>query len=191
MFWVIVLPFKITCWVMLGFIAMMTLIAPIFKWKRLPTFFFSVVAAGILFIPVCSRIMAYLDSKRFGVFEFTSVNQIDDPHIDWAIPQAATEITIEKYGQGHRAKYTISESELRSFIEQRWASYPNPAVTKEEWYERGKADAETMEFNFGHLPWSQLNDPIELNGPMAGDGAGVTYYFEDTSNTVYHRASYF
>lgn len=88
------------------------------KWKRLHVFLTVGVLCLICFLPLCGAIMRSMDAKRFGVFDYESFADVQDFRVERYLPPAATHITVDKYAQGFRARFTISRSDLDSFLDE-------------------------------------------------------------------------
>ncbi|MEM1223475.1 MAG: hypothetical protein AAGH40_12025, partial [Verrucomicrobiota bacterium] len=77
-------------------------------------------SAVLVFIPSCSGLMFLIDAYRFGYFQYESYTEVADDHVYLFLPPGSKKISIEKSAHGHRAKYIISESELRAFLDDLW-----------------------------------------------------------------------
>ena len=110
MLWPLVLPFKITFWVLAGLVATATVFAPVAKCRRSRTLLVSLLAAALLFVPSCSAVMAVIDANRFGLFQVASFDEMDDFRVRRYLPPEARDITIEKQAAGYRARFKISNS---------------------------------------------------------------------------------
>lgn len=191
MLWPIVLPFKITVCVLLALIVLATLAAPLVKWRRTQTLIGVTLLSLVAFIPSCAGIMQILDSSRFGVFNCAAFNDVKDFRVERYLPPAATNITIDKYPQGFRARFTISQSQLDAYLDEVWRSYGDQSVV-----ERGEmsamaiVDAKSHDLYYGDLGWPHLNDATEVYGPTAGNGAGFSVWFSPSEGIAYQRGSY-
>jgi len=191
MLWPLVLPFQITFCVLAGLVALLTSFAPVLKWKCRAALGVSLGLAFVAFIPSCTGIMTIVDAQRFGVFEYDSFSEVDDFRVERFLPTQARGITLDKFAVGHRAKYSISESELRSYLDGLWHQYGEySAIPRDELGDGASASAESFDYYFGDLGWPALENAIELHSPVESDGGGATYFFDPTTNTAYHRAGY-
>lgn len=120
MLWPLILPFKITFWSFAGIVIVLTLFSPKLKWGRPTTFILSSVLAALLFIPSCAGVMMIVDSVRFGEFKYATYEEVDDVRIRRYLPPAARKISLEKHSPGHCARYSITELELRDFLDGLW-----------------------------------------------------------------------
>jgi len=191
MLWPIVLPFKIAFWSLVGFVALATVVAPLFRWRVGKTLAISTLLAFIAFIPSCATIMTVLDARRFGVFHYDTYAEVNDFRIERYLPPAARDITLDKFAMGHRAKYTITETELRDYLEQLWLEAEgHSAITREELEDDEAATFDEFSYRFEGLNWTPLEKAFEFHSPVQSDGGGANYFFDPTSNTVYQHAGY-
>ena len=191
MFWPIVLPFKITACILLALTVLVTLAAPLMKLRRTPAFFGALLLSLLAFVPSCAAIMGIVDQKRFGVFDYATFNDVNDFRVERYLPPAASDITVDKYAQGFRARFSISQTELDAYLDSVWDSYGDQSVV-----ERGEmsvmdiVDSESHELIYGDLGWPHLEDATELYGPTAGNGAGFSVWYSPTKGVAYQRGSY-
>lgn len=183
------LPFQITAGLMLALVGLCTFSAMALKWKPALVFFGTSSLAMVAFIPACTGIMHVIDTQRFGMFSYASYSQVQDFRIERYLPDLARGITLEKTAMGHRARYTLTQAELQNFLDTLWAS-GDSAIPREGIGDGEVASAEELQRNFGDLGWPPLTEAVLFHSPVQGDGGGATYYFEPTTNTVYHRAGY-
>lgn len=120
MLWPIVLPVQLTFGIMVAMIAISTLLAVAFKWKPIRVFVGSIALAFVAFFPSCTGIMSVLDARRFGVFQYATYGDVRDFRIYRYLPDSARSIILEKTAMGHRARYSISEPEMRDYIDRLW-----------------------------------------------------------------------
>lgn len=125
MLWPIVLPFAITACVLLTLV----FVAPVVKWRRVPTSIGMTLLSLIAFVPSCTGIMRILDADRFGVIEYASFDNVDDFRVERYLPPPATNITVDKYAQGFRARFTISQSQLDAYLDDVWRKYGDRGPT--------------------------------------------------------------
>ncbi len=191
MLWPIILPIQLTSLFMVFVIVTVTVIAAAKKWKPGLAFVLASTVAIIAFVPSCNGIMSYLDARRFGVFQCATYDDVRDFRVERYLPTAAKAITLEKKAMGHRAKYSITETELREYVDQLWnksghlSAVPRGGSTKLE-----TAHADEIELWFQGLGWPVLKNAIRFGSPTEADGGGATYYFDPDSGTAYHRAGY-
>ena len=191
MFWPIVLPLTITCCLLAAFIALMTALAPILKWKRGTLFGLSLLLALIVLIPSCLGIMSLMDSRRFGTFQYSTYADVKDFRVERYLPTSARNITLNKLASGHRAKYSISETELMAHLDRLWdESGERSSISRDDMNDGVRVPAESIEHIFKDLGWPSFYKAIKLHSPVQRDGGGATYYFDPISGTVYHRAGY-
>jgi len=120
MFWPVILPFQVTCWVLLLFVVLSTVLAPIVKWKRVSMFAVSVLLGCVGFIPSCVAVEVVIDSQRFGDFYYKSGSEVNDFRVERYLPPAARNIHLYQGGGGFCAKYTISKADFLSYFDRLW-----------------------------------------------------------------------
>jgi hypothetical protein len=191
MLWPYELPAQITFWIMLAMIGVSTFLAIVLKRKPSRAFFVSTTLAIIAYIPSCSLIMSALDGRRFGVFQYASYGDVQDFRIYRYLPHAARSITLEKTAMGHRAKYLISEAELRDYVDKLWKeSGDGSAIARSDTNDGEVVEPEEISRQFGDLGWPPLSNAIRFHSPVQRDGGGAEYFLETNTGTVYHRAGY-
>ena len=191
MLWPIVLPVQLTFWIMISIVIISTLIALVAKWKPGRVFFISTSIALIAFIPSCSGIMSYLDARRFGVFQYATYGEVQDFRVERYLPDSARSITVEKTAMGHRAKYSITEGELREYMDRLWNECgERSAIARKNFNEGEVVKPDEMEYQFKDLGWRSFTKAIRFHSTVQGDGGGAEYFFDEVSSTAYHRAGY-
>jgi hypothetical protein len=190
MFWPLVLPVQITFGLIIAFVLLATAFAPAMKWKRANTFGISSLIGCLAFIPSCACIITVIDAQRFGVFQFDAYSDVGDFRIERYLPTNAKNITLEKHASGHRAKYSISKSELADFLDGLWHDHGQfSAISRDDLHDGEFITPDAFDFMFADLGWPPFNG-IEFHSPVQGDGGGATYYFDPATGTAYHRAGY-
>jgi hypothetical protein len=92
---------------------------------------------------------------------------------------------------GHRAKYSISKTDLLSYLDAIWDKYGQSSdIPRDKLPDGDRVSSDSIEHVFVGFKWPALKNPIEFHGPVGRNGGGATYYFDATTDTVYHRASY-
>ena len=191
MLWPVVLPFKITFWALTGFVITVALISPLLKWKRGKATLISMFIALLGFIPICAGVLSFLDSKRFGVFQYSTYSEVQDFRIERYLPPNARDITLDKFAMGHRAMYTITGDELIEFLDSLWAEADGrSAVSRLELENREPVPADHFDYSFDGLNWPIPETALHLCSPMQSDGGGADYYFDTRTNVVLQRAGY-
>ncbi len=191
MLWPIVLPFQITACVILGLIVLATALAPLAKRRRIPTLF-AFSALGLLaFVPSCIGIKSVIDARRFGVFNYATFDEVNDFRVERYLPPTARNITLDKYAQGFRARYAISEAELTAYLDELWAKYGDRSSSKRgELAAMATVDREFHKLRFGDLGWPPLDDATERFSPTAENGAGFSVWFSPKEGFAYEQAGY-
>ncbi len=191
MLWPLVLPLKITFWSLAGLVALVTVVLPIFKWKRRNVLSVSLLVAFVAFIPSCTAVMSIVDARRFGVFHYKAYSEVRDFRIERFLPPKASDITLDKFEMGHRAKYSISEADLRAYLDGLWREYGDLSATPRDELDDGRTVTYDMfGYEFDGLDWPEMESAIEFHSPVEPDGGGATYFFDPESEVVYHRAGY-
>lgn len=191
MLWPIVLPFKIAFWSLVGLVLLVTAFSPALHWKRGVTLLASTILACLAFVPSCAGIMAILDTQRFGVFHHDAYDSVDDFRIERYLPTEARNITLDKFAMGHRAKYSISESDFLNYLDRFWSKYSEgSAISREELSIDTRMTEDEFIQNFGDLDWVPLQNAFEYHSPVQRDGGGATYFYDRDAEIAYHRAGY-
>lgn len=191
MLWPIVLPFQITACILLVVILLATLAAPFLKWRRLSTFFGVTLLSTLAFVPSCNTIMKVLDAERFGVFDYKTFGEVRDFRVERYLPPAARDITVDKYAQGFRARFTISQTELDDYMDEVWRLYGDRSVVKRgEMSAMALVDEKSHDSVYGDLGWLYLDDATEIYGPTAGNGAGFSIWYSPSKQMAYQRGGY-
>lgn len=191
MLWPVVLPFQITACVFVAVVVCATILAPIIKWKRLKTFLGVSIFSMLAFVPSCAGIMHVIDAQRFGVFEYATFGDVNDFRVERYLPPVARDITLDKYAQGFRARFTITQAELDAFLDQLWDKYgERSAVPRGGMWSMEIVDANAHELYYGDLDWSHLENATESFGPSAANGAGFSIWYSAAEQLAYQRAGY-
>jgi len=192
MFWPIVLPFQITCAVLLVVVIVLTAVASPKKWSRIKTLSLYSGIALFAFIPSCIGIMMAVDSVRFGDFEYASYSDIPDFRSQRYLPEAATDITMRKHENGYWARYNISASDFTSYLDELWNKYGElSAVERGHFSDEGKsANPEKFDLTFGDLGWDCPLNAIVYYSPTESDGGGATYYVDIYAGLVFQRTGF-
>ena len=193
MFWPFVLPLKITLAALAVIVAICTVIIPRrTKWKRYDVFSAATLLAIVAVVPSCTAITAALDLFRFGTFAYDSFDDIHDFRAQRYMPPAATNILMQTYSNGYRARYNISEDEFTAYLDDLWDRYGKYSRSARDEYNYGvnPVSPETFEQDFGGLNWPPLQNATLYHSPMEDDGGGATYYFDAEAGIVYQRNWY-
>jgi hypothetical protein len=189
MFWTTVLPAQITLGILTGIIIVLIYAAPKLKKRRGSVFVWGTLLSILLFIPSCTVVMIITDYFRFGVFHFRDFNAVNDYHVQGDLPEAASEITVEKFPNGHRAKYTIASEELKRWHEQFWKLHDS-TIARDQIDLRENIDAADFARWFGHLKWSLPIDAEYYHGPVTARGGGYSIWYSPTEHTAYQNSAY-
>jgi hypothetical protein len=191
MLWPIVLPAEVTFVVLAVLVAAATVLAPRFRATRGGTLALSTLTALLVFLPSCTVVMNLLDRHRFGVFSYADFAAVDDFRVERFLPEAATEITVEKYPQGYRAKFHIGQQSLDEWFEQVWKKYGSLSSTARVPVDPGrKVETKYVESRFDKLNWPIPADLVEYEGPRAANGAGFTLWYSVSEGVAFQHAGY-
>jgi hypothetical protein len=189
MFWPVILPFQITCGVLLVAVVAFIALASPKTWNRVKTFFLYSAIAFIAFIPSCTGIMMAVDAIRFGDFTYASYNDIPDFRSQRYLPEVAADIRMRKHGNGYFARYKISARDFESFLDHLWEKCGEySAVERGGFFDEGKSvNPESFNMTFGDLGWDCPSNAIVYYSPSEGDGGGATYYVDVETGVVFQR----
>ena len=191
MLWPIVLPFKITCWILAGFVAAVILVSPLFKWKLGKAVLISTFIALLAFIPICAGVGSIIDSKRFGVFHYATYAEVQDFRVERYLPPQARDITLDKFAMGHRARYSITLDELTEYLDALWIESDGRSAVPRAKIDDGKlTPSKYFEDRFDGLGWAMPETAVEFHSPVQSDGGGANYFFDAKTNTVFQHAGY-
>lgn len=191
MLWPIILPFQLTSLIMVVAIVAVTIFAAAKEWKPGLAFVLASTVAFVVFVPSCTGIKSFLDARRFGIFQYASCSDVRDFRVERYLPPAAKTITLEKTAMGHRAKYSITEAELREYIDQLWNKFgQRSAVPRGDSTEGETARPNEFERWFKDLEWPTPKNTICFHSPTEADGGGAIYFLDPDTGTVYQRAGY-
>jgi hypothetical protein len=131
-----------------------------------------------------------LDHYRFGEFEYQDFDSVNDFRVERYLPEAATNITVDKRPGGFRAKFTISRASLDQWFEQVWKDKgKNSARPADALKVKRLIDRDEFNREFGDLGWAPP-DAIEYKGPRKSNWAGFTIWHSPSENMGYERAGY-
>lgn len=195
MFWPLILPFKITFWAFVVQVVLLTLIAPAFRWRRDSMFVVASLLAFVAFIPSCTVVMHVVNAQRFGLFHYDSFADVQDFRIERFLPKKARDIGLYKNtdGNGYRAKYSISENDLKEYLDDLWSHYGDDAAIAEKRNAMGFGKPVSprdcilvFKKNFEELGWSQFESAVKYHSV----GGGSRYYLDAANGVVYQDAYY-
>jgi hypothetical protein len=191
MLWPLVLPFLITLGGMVAVLVFGIAIAPKCKKSRKRFILCGLLLSGLAFVPSCTVLMTILDQYRFGVFKYADYESVNDLRVERFLPEAATEITIDKSAGGYRAKFSISRESLDSWYDESWNRNGDSSVVVRDDEERAMLiSTDDFEIQYGDLGWPPLADAIEYVGPAAPNGAGFTIWYCEAEGVAYQHVGY-
>src|SRR3972149_4781103 len=180
MLWPLVLPFEITCWTLIALLVVATIAAPMFRKKRKRVFAWGFLVALVAFIPSCTAVMSLVDEYRFGIFNCPDFRSVNDFRVERYLPEPSTNITVEKYAQGYRARFEIGKQALDDWFDRSWEQNGEHSVVPRASDQEAKPTRrEGVEHKFGDFGWEAPSDLIEYRGPEAGNGAGFTIWYSE------------
>lgn len=192
MLWPLILPFKITFWVLTVAVIAVTALVPLKEWKRSRLFLISLGTAIAVSLPIFIGVTYVVDQFRFGDFEFETFDDINDFRAERYLPPSATRIRMQKYANRYRARYLISDADFHTFLEHLWDEYgESSAVQREELSgDQTSVFYDVLEREFSDLGWKPLKNAVQYHGPVEPDGGGTTYYFDSEAGVAYQRTCY-
>ena len=102
------------------------------------------------------------------------------------IPPAATGITLQRDVLDHYAAYTVAESALNAFLNDRFASGGRPL---DSYSERSPVDATLVGTAIGRLGWTVTEETVVYE--YAASNGGMHRYFHDpTTGRTYQSSAY-
>lgn len=192
MLWPLILPLKITCWVLLLTVVGLTIFASPRSWSRGKTFLIYSSFAILAFIPLLSGVIKAVDSFRFGDFHYSSHDDVPDFRSQRYLPEAATDIQMRKHGNGYRARYTISASDFHSYLDDLWKQYSEQsAVARGGFGDEGRSfEPEVFHTTFKGLGWNCPSGATIYHSPSEADGGGATYFFDSDAGLAFQRTGF-
>ena len=192
MYWPTLLPLAITFWLFVIITVILTIFAPSLKWKRKKTFLVTTLIASVMLIPSCTGLMFIMDFSRFGIFEYKTYDDVQDFRVERYLPSSSKNITLQKGAPGYHAKYEISEEDFHVYLNDQWRQHGEHSAIKREdlSFDAMPVGREEFDGYFKNLHWLPSENVIKYHGPIAGNGAGATYFLDRDRHTVYHYASY-
>ena len=192
MLWPIILPIKIAFWALTAAVVAATILAPSLNWHRGKTFLISLSLAVIAFVPSCIGIMFAVDGIRFGKFEYTTFDEVDDFRAERYLPIAARNITMHKHANGYRARYVISNTDFHADLDYLWHESGEKSAFERGklWGEGSPVTKEEQNRVFSELGWEPLENAIKYYSPREADGGGATYYYDSVAGVAMQRTGY-
>ena len=199
MFWSMSEPLDATIELFSTFAVIAVFLVPAFsylfkcRWWKLAIF---AILFGILCFPAtCGSICKKIDAGRFGLFRYHEYDDVKDERILRYLPPKASRITLFKTanGAGYVGYYKISEVDLLDFVDNLWEKHGEFSVVTKEDLEASETKI-ASEPQFEILSSELLVDPrpikLRCGTPVAGNGAGATYYFDAETEEVYQFSGY-
>lgn len=191
MFWPVVLPFQITLVSMGILVIIRTGLAASNGRRPVGTFVMTTGLAMLCFIPSCAGIAFLVDTQRFGITHYSDHQSIWNFHAPKSIPTSATEITIDKFASGHRARFKISESDLESWLDEIWKEWGDSSVIERKFRDdRSVVNATDFLNEFRDYDWKPAAETIRYGGPFSARGGGFEIWYSPSEEIAYQRCSY-
>ena len=188
MFWPFILPIQLTTCIFVTIITIATIAAPYLHRRREQTFMTMFILGMFTYIPSCGLIMDVVDARRFGVFHYASFDNVNDPRVERYLPQAASDITLEKSYSGFRARYRIAKPELDTYLTDFSSSNGKHShVQDEEISKETPVDLASHNQRYGDLGWPYLNDLVDYSGKTRGN---MTVWHSTEAEIAYQEAGY-
>lgn len=188
MFWPVILPMQITLLGMIGVNVVAVLIAPKLKWRRPRVFAWSILLGVLGFVPSCTAVQLVADQFRFGAFSYPDHESINDFRVQRFLPDAATDITVQKQSDRFRARFKIDESSLDEWFEKYWDYAEKHSIDGR--HEKRTVSAEAFARQFSGLDWVLPDEAVEYICPHAGNGAGGTIWYSRADGIAFEYAGY-
>ena len=102
------------------------------------------------------------------------------------IPPAATDIILRQDLLDHDAIYTISESDLNDFLDERFA---RPGEVLDSFSERSTATPESIGKEIGPLGWVVTEDTVKYTYAASNGGTHV-FYHDSKTGLTYQDSAY-
>jgi hypothetical protein len=187
MLWPVILPFQITCAVLLVVVVAFTAFATPKTWSRVTAFILYTGIAFLAFIPSCTGIMLAVDAVRFGDFHYATYDDIPDFRSKRYLPQAATDIQMNKHASGFRARYTIRADVFAAYLDDLWRTHEEHSPVQRGGIsdEGNPVNLESFNHRFGDLGWKCPSNAVVHHSPGEGDGGGATYYVDADAGLVF------
>lgn len=192
MLWPVVLPFQITCCVLLFAVVALTAFAAPTTWGRGKALLCYFAVALLAFVSAYVGVRTAVDAVRFGDFSYASYNDVSDSRALRYLPETATDIQMRKHANGYLARYELSSDELTSYLNGLWRQHGDrSAVKRGELSDEGESvDPRSFEMIFGDVGWVCPPAATIHFSPRESDGGGATYYVDSGSNLVFQRTAF-
>ncbi|MDB5348166.1 MAG: hypothetical protein JWP89_6543 [Schlesneria sp.] len=155
------------------------------------TFVMTTGLAMLCFIPSCAGIGFLVDTQRFGLAHYPTHQAIWNFHSPESIPNSATEITIDKFASGYRARFKISKIDLESWLDEIWKKYGDFSVIQRELRDnRPVINATDFPEEFLVYEWRPAAETIKYGGPFSSRGSGFEIWYSPSEEVAYQSCSY-
>lgn len=193
MFAPVVLPFQITCAILL-----IAVIAIPVVFCRLQSRVVALLAVFLLFVPSCTAVMLVVDQFRYGRFDYATAAAVPrDGYIE--LPPSATDIELHRSGDGHAASFVVATEELLPWIAEKRSLRPelqvpdDLAITEVPEHSRAEVHqlrSEDFSRRFGQLGWKYAPELIKYHVARSSDFGGYTIWHLPATGDTFLDAGY-
>ena len=128
----------------------------------------------------CIAILAIIFSFSFGVFTYANYQEVCGHNVRGCLPEAATDITVEKSDHHHAARFRISKDALDAWHDDFWIKYGHGSRVKKD-----DSISNFFDLTFAHLGWTEPEDAEYYFGPDARMGPGYSLWFSPSKQVAY------
>jgi hypothetical protein len=143
---------------------------------------------AIAFIPSCFGVIKVVHHFQYGKFHYAEPSEVRDYSIRGWLPTEASNIEVDSYPQGFRAKYSVAKHDLDQWFNDYWNKFGQYSAIDRVPVEQ--LDPNSLDINFGDLDWPVLPDVLFYEGPSAQNGAGFSIWFSESQGIAYEQAGY-
>lgn len=185
----ILIPVILTLFLLVGIFGVIAIYTSIFRKNHSKLISRSILIGVIGFIPSCMGITSIVNNYRFGVFHYKYYENVNEGKAH--LPPTATNINIETYPQGYKAKFNITETSLNKWFDDIWKKSNNVSINSKQRKENiTEYELDGFHNTFKKQGWILPASAIVYNGPRKSNGAGFTLYFDNEDNVAYQRVGY-
>lgn len=190
MFWPVVLPFQITLVIMGRLVLVRTSLAASHGRRPVGTFVMTTGLAMLCVIPSCAGIAFLVDKQRFGIGHYPTHDAIWNFHAAGLIPKSATEITIDKFASGHRARFKVGRADLEEWLDDLWKKHGNDSTLQRDRVRSSDFIATDLPEEFRAYGWKPVIEMTKYANPVSPRGAGFEIWYSPAEEIAYQHCSY-
>jgi hypothetical protein len=125
---------------------------------------------------------------QYGRFHYANRDEVRDYSIrDW-LPNNVTDIEVDSYPQGFRARYSVSKHDLDQWFDDYWNKYGEYSAIERAPVQQ--VDPDRLDINLDGLDWPKLPDALLYEGPSAENHAGFSIWYSELQSIAYEQAGY-